>query len=76
MAFEFTTGRRLCQWLIERFRLREDIYQILDSQSNICLEYSMTAQLVEGDPAFEWVIHFLVCFNLSSEMPMSSPIVP
>ncbi|KAF9267807.1 P-loop containing nucleoside triphosphate hydrolase protein [Marasmius fiardii PR-910] len=37
------TGRRLSRWLIERFRL----------------QYSMTAQFVEGDPAFEWVLHLL-----------------
>ncbi|KAJ8072426.1 hypothetical protein PM082_015985 [Marasmius tenuissimus] len=37
------TGRRICRWLIERFRI----------------QYSMTAQFDEGDPAYEWVVHFL-----------------
>ncbi|KAK7050933.1 hypothetical protein VNI00_005045 [Paramarasmius palmivorus] len=36
-------GRRFFQWLIERFRF----------------QYSMTAQFDEGDPAYEWVVHFL-----------------
>ncbi|KAI3615012.1 mitochondrial chaperone bcs1 [Moniliophthora roreri] len=37
------TGRRLFQWLVERFRF----------------QYSMTAQFDEGDPSYEWVVHFL-----------------
>ncbi|THU96877.1 P-loop containing nucleoside triphosphate hydrolase protein [Dendrothele bispora CBS 962.96] len=35
--------RRLAQWLLERFKL----------------QYSITAQFDEGDPAYEWIIHFL-----------------
>ncbi|KAJ7033568.1 P-loop containing nucleoside triphosphate hydrolase protein [Mycena alexandri] len=37
------TGRRLCWWFIERFRI----------------QYSLTAQFSEGDPAYEWIILFL-----------------
>ncbi|KAF8884507.1 P-loop containing nucleoside triphosphate hydrolase protein [Infundibulicybe gibba] len=42
------TGRRLCQWLIERFRF----------------QYSMTAQFDEGDPAYEWIVLFLTQENV------------
>ncbi|KAJ6534266.1 P-loop containing nucleoside triphosphate hydrolase protein [Mycena capillaripes] len=37
------TGRRLFQWLIERFRI----------------QYSLTAQFNEGDPAYEWILFFI-----------------
>ncbi|KAJ7713413.1 P-loop containing nucleoside triphosphate hydrolase protein [Mycena metata] len=37
------TGRRFCWWFIERFRI----------------QYSLTAQFNEGDPAYEWIILFL-----------------
>ncbi|KAJ7113187.1 P-loop containing nucleoside triphosphate hydrolase protein [Mycena epipterygia] len=37
------TGRRFCRWLIERFRI----------------QYSITAQFNEGDPAYEWIVLFL-----------------
>ncbi|KAF5346178.1 hypothetical protein D9758_009975 [Tetrapyrgos nigripes] len=37
------TGRRLFIWLVERFRI----------------QYSITAEFTEGDPAYEWLIHFL-----------------
>ncbi|KAJ6565227.1 P-loop containing nucleoside triphosphate hydrolase protein [Mycena vulgaris] len=37
------TGRRFCWWLIERFRL----------------QYSITAQFNEGDPAYEWIVLFI-----------------
>ncbi|KAG7089533.1 hypothetical protein E1B28_011207 [Marasmius oreades] len=43
LGFIIETGRRLFQWLIERFRL----------------QYSMTAQFDEGDPSYEWVVQFL-----------------
>ncbi|KAJ7662552.1 P-loop containing nucleoside triphosphate hydrolase protein [Mycena polygramma] len=36
-------GRRLFQWLVVRFRF----------------QYSITAQLDEGDPAYEWIVLFL-----------------
>ncbi|KAF8829977.1 hypothetical protein HHX47_DHR2000296 [Lentinula edodes] len=36
-------GRRLCQWLFVRFRI----------------QYSITAQFNQGDPAYEWILHFL-----------------
>ncbi|KAH7868898.1 P-loop containing nucleoside triphosphate hydrolase protein [Lentinula edodes] len=36
-------SRRLCQWLFVRFRIR----------------YSITAQFNQGDPAYEWILHFL-----------------
>ncbi|KAF8153881.1 P-loop containing nucleoside triphosphate hydrolase protein [Crassisporium funariophilum] len=42
------TGRRLCQWLIERFRF----------------QYSITAQFNEGDPTYDWIILFLTQENL------------
>ncbi|KAJ7784913.1 P-loop containing nucleoside triphosphate hydrolase protein [Mycena maculata] len=42
------TGRRLCQWLIVRFRF----------------QYSMTAQFDEGDPAYEWMVLFLTQENV------------
>ncbi|KAJ7500674.1 P-loop containing nucleoside triphosphate hydrolase protein [Mycena galericulata] len=42
------TGRRLCQWLIVRFRF----------------QYSMTAQFDEGDPAYEWIVLFLTQENV------------
>ncbi|KDR78147.1 hypothetical protein GALMADRAFT_245174 [Galerina marginata CBS 339.88] len=38
------TGRRLCQWVYERFSL---------------FQYSITAQFDEGDPVYEWIILFL-----------------
>ncbi|KAF9007071.1 P-loop containing nucleoside triphosphate hydrolase protein [Cyathus striatus] len=37
------SGRRFCQWLMERVRF----------------QYSITAQFDEGDPAYEWIILFL-----------------
>ncbi|KAF9528853.1 hypothetical protein CPB83DRAFT_853845 [Crepidotus variabilis] len=37
------TGRRLCQWLIERVRF----------------QYTITAQFNQGDPTYEWLILFL-----------------
>ncbi|KAK0480449.1 P-loop containing nucleoside triphosphate hydrolase protein [Armillaria luteobubalina] len=37
------TGRRLCQWLMERVRF----------------QYSVTARFDQGDPAYEWIVHFL-----------------
>ncbi|KAJ6534248.1 P-loop containing nucleoside triphosphate hydrolase protein [Mycena capillaripes] len=37
------TGRRFFQWLIERFRI----------------QYSLTAQFNEGDPAYEWIVLFI-----------------
>ncbi|KAF8809901.1 P-loop containing nucleoside triphosphate hydrolase protein [Phlegmacium glaucopus] len=42
------SGRRFCQWLVERFRF----------------QYSITAQFSEGDPAYEWIILFLTQENL------------
>ncbi|KAJ7171413.1 P-loop containing nucleoside triphosphate hydrolase protein [Mycena filopes] len=42
------TGRRLCQWLIVRFRF----------------QYSMTAQFDEGEPAYEWIVLFLTQENV------------
>ncbi|KAF7368375.1 hypothetical protein MVEN_00159200 [Mycena venus] len=41
-------GRRLFQWLIERFRF----------------QYSITAQFDEGDPAYEWIVLFLTQENV------------
>ncbi|KAK0451219.1 P-loop containing nucleoside triphosphate hydrolase protein [Desarmillaria tabescens] len=37
------TGRRLCQWLMERVRF----------------QYSITARFDQGDPAYEWIVLFL-----------------
>ncbi|KAJ4490558.1 P-loop containing nucleoside triphosphate hydrolase protein [Lentinula aciculospora] len=37
------TGRRLCRWFLVRFRI----------------QYSITAQFNQGDPAYEWMLHFL-----------------
>ncbi|KAJ3730831.1 P-loop containing nucleoside triphosphate hydrolase protein [Lentinula raphanica] len=36
-------GRRLCQWFLERFRI----------------QYSISAEFHQGDPAYEWILHFL-----------------
>ncbi|KAF8994252.1 P-loop containing nucleoside triphosphate hydrolase protein [Hymenopellis radicata] len=36
-------GRRLCFWLMERVRF----------------QYSMTARFDQGDPAYEWIVHFI-----------------
>ncbi|KAJ3822289.1 P-loop containing nucleoside triphosphate hydrolase protein [Lentinula raphanica] len=36
-------GRRLFQWFLERFRI----------------QYSITAEFAQGDPAYEWLSHFL-----------------
>ncbi|KAJ3724215.1 P-loop containing nucleoside triphosphate hydrolase protein [Lentinula guzmanii] len=36
-------GRRLCQWFLIRFRI----------------QYSITAEFVQGDPTYEWILHFL-----------------
>ncbi|KAJ3773269.1 P-loop containing nucleoside triphosphate hydrolase protein [Lentinula raphanica] len=36
-------GRRLFQWFLERFRI----------------QYSITAEFPQGDPAYEWLSHFL-----------------
>ncbi|KAK7035646.1 P-loop containing nucleoside triphosphate hydrolase protein [Favolaschia claudopus] len=37
------TGRRSCYWIVERFRI----------------QYSITAQFNEGDPAYEWILLFI-----------------
>ncbi|KAK0185542.1 P-loop containing nucleoside triphosphate hydrolase protein [Armillaria mellea] len=37
------TGHRLCQWLMECVRF----------------QYSITARFDQGDPAYEWIVHFL-----------------
>ncbi|KAJ7615764.1 P-loop containing nucleoside triphosphate hydrolase protein [Mycena polygramma] len=37
------TGRRFGRWLMERFRI----------------QYSLTAQFNEGDPAYEWIVLFI-----------------
>ncbi|RDB27534.1 putative mitochondrial chaperone BCS1-A [Hypsizygus marmoreus] len=42
------TGRRLCKWLMERFQL----------------QYCITAQFDEGDPAYEWIVLFLTQENV------------
>ncbi|KAJ6596571.1 P-loop containing nucleoside triphosphate hydrolase protein [Mycena sp. CBHHK59/15] len=42
------TARRVCQWLIERFRI----------------QYSVTAKFDEGDPAYEWILLFLTQENV------------
>ncbi|KAF8892728.1 P-loop containing nucleoside triphosphate hydrolase protein [Mucidula mucida] len=36
-------GRRLCFWFMERVRF----------------QYSMTARFNEGDPSYEWIVHFI-----------------
>ncbi|KAF6750363.1 mitochondrial chaperone BCS1 [Ephemerocybe angulata] len=41
-------GRRFFQWLVERFRL----------------QYSITAQFTEGDPAFEWIVMYMTEKNI------------
>ncbi|KAG6852907.1 hypothetical protein C0991_008250 [Blastosporella zonata] len=42
------TGRRLCQWLMERFKI----------------QYCITAQFSEGDPSYEWIVLFLTQENV------------
>ncbi|GLB44345.1 putative mitochondrial chaperone BCS1 [Lyophyllum shimeji] len=42
------TGRRLCQWLMERFKF----------------QYCITAQFTEGDPSYEWIVLFLTQENV------------
>ncbi|KAG6889201.1 hypothetical protein C0995_002661 [Termitomyces sp. Mi166 len=42
------TGRRLCYWFIERFKI----------------QYCITAQFSEGDPSYEWVLLFLTQENV------------
>jgi mitochondrial chaperone BCS1 len=66
-------GRRFFQWLIERVRFRESN---LRSASNAAtyrddIEYSITATFTEGDPAYEWVVLFLVSSYLSCMRPSS-----
>jgi mitochondrial chaperone BCS1 len=62
-------GRRLCQWLIERFRFREfSSCSLLRLYLHTPTEYSMTAQFDEGDPAYEWIVLFLVCLFCHSQI--------
>lgn len=42
------TGRRLCQWFMERFKF----------------QLSVTARFDEGDPSYEWIILFLTQENV------------
>ncbi|KAG6897624.1 hypothetical protein C0992_012853 [Termitomyces sp. T32_za158] len=42
------TGRRLCYWLMERFKI----------------QYCITAQFTEGDQSYEWVLLFLTQENV------------
>ncbi|KAG6918725.1 hypothetical protein DXG01_012210 [Tephrocybe rancida] len=42
------TGRRICQWLMERFKI----------------QYCITAQFTEGDPSYEWIVLFLTQENV------------
>ena len=65
------SGRRFCQWLIERFWFRQYTKPLYSLAKKLPLltrtgcyyspEYSITAQFTEGDPAYEWIILFLVC---------------
>jgi mitochondrial chaperone BCS1 len=61
------SGRRFCQWLMERLSFRQynppsiplKKYQLLINHIDL-IEYSITAQFTEGDPAYEWIILFVV----------------
>lgn len=62
MVVEF--ARRFVQWVVERFRLRafSNLF-ILFNASDWCIlraEYSITAEFNEGDPAYDWIINFIV----------------
>jgi chaperone BCS1 len=54
------TGRRISRWLFDRFRIRTISSFIAYCCSSLYAEYCVTAQFEEGDPAYEWIIHFLV----------------
>lgn len=65
MLLEF--GRRFVQWVVERFRLRmfmcifSLVYiEEVDQCVMVYLEYSITAEFSEGDPAYDWIINFIV----------------
>ncbi|TFK66856.1 P-loop containing nucleoside triphosphate hydrolase protein [Pluteus cervinus] len=42
------TGRRICYWLLERVRF----------------QYCISAEFHEGDPSYEWIVHFLTERNV------------
>lgn len=54
------TGRRLCYWLMERFKIRELTSLVSLFQQLTAVEYCITAQFTEGDQSYEWVLLFLV----------------
>lgn len=54
-------GRRSYQWLMARFRIRPLPARALARPNpDVHPEYSITARFDESDPAYEWVILFLV----------------
>lgn len=66
------TGRRACQWLIERFKFRElllllslDKVKTAPKYNVRTAEYFLSARFDEGDPAYEWLVLFLVRINNS-----------
>ncbi|KAF5353254.1 hypothetical protein D9756_007929 [Leucocoprinus leucothites] len=68
MLVEF--GRRFVQWVIERFRLREWFYCLMDFFGLTRVynpEYSITAEFNEGDPAYDWIINFIVYLFYTQE---------
>jgi chaperone BCS1 len=61
------TGRGLFQWVIERFKLFRGSSKVAQPKifkltllSSPLLEYSITAQFLESDPAYEWIVLLLV----------------
>lgn len=67
-------GRRLFKWVMERFKFGLSIehrftrlFLIFDA------EYSITGQFNEGDPAYEWILLFLVRISPHSMPSVTEP---
>ena len=56
-------GRRLCSWAFDRFRIREFTFfrkQICTAANASSTGYCVIAHFNEGDPAYEWLVNYLV----------------
>jgi len=72
----FELGRRFVKWVFERFRLRTSPIPTFFlcvcvmslnqcARARVCalfslIEYSITAEFSESDPAYDWIINFIV----------------
>jgi hypothetical protein len=59
-------GRRIFNWAQERIVLRMSYLPYPIESFNLCVSAGPSASAIfqEGDPSYEWVMHFLVCFVL------------